>query len=84
MADLRSPSGPRDRLNRFIDRTGDYLAHRKGMLPLLGLAFIVLNGLLGLLAAAVGLDDWFFIRQMCLLQIGVVLALLGILLAWAL
>ncbi|NPA31915.1 MAG: hypothetical protein GXO37_07960 [Chloroflexi bacterium] len=84
MPDPYSSSGLRDRLNRLIDASGEYLAQRKGLLPLLGLALIVLNGLLGLLAAALGWDDFFFIRQMCLLQIGVVLAVLGILLAWAL
>ncbi len=85
MADPRaSRSGARERLNRLIDASGEYLAHRKGMLPLLGLALIVLNGLVGLVAAALGWDDFFFVRQMCLLQMGVLLAVLGVLLAWAL
>ncbi len=81
---MAASSGSRDRLNRLIDASGEYLAHRKGLLPLLGLALIVLNGLLGLLAAALGWDDFFLVRQMCLLQIGVVVAIFGILLAWAL
>ncbi len=81
---MRQPSPLRAFLNRFIDQTGEYLAHRKGMLPLIGLALIVLNGVLGLLAGLLGWGDFFFFRQMCLLQIGVALAVLGILLAWAL
>lgn len=85
MAPLRaSHSSSRDRFNRWIDAAGDYLARHKGMLPLLGVALIVLNGLIGLAAAVLGWDDFLVFRQMCLLQIGVVLAVLGILLAWAL
>ncbi len=84
MSRRSSRTNARDRLNQLIDATGEYLAQRKGMLPLLGLTLILLNGLLGLTAALLGWDDFFFVRQMCLFQIGVVLALLGILLAWAL
>ena len=33
----------RDQLNQLLDKLSDFLAHRKGLLPLLGLGLVILN-----------------------------------------
>jgi len=65
--------------NRFLDRMSDFLARRKGMLPLLGLLLIIAN--LVLEFAAPG--SWLTSADL-LLQLGLITAILGFLLAWAL
>jgi low affinity Fe/Cu permease len=65
--------------NRFLDRMSDFLARRKGMLPLLGLLLIIAN--LVLEFAAPG--SWLASADL-LLQLGLITAILGFLLAWAL
>ena len=67
-----------DALGRLLDRLSNYFATRKGLLPLIGIGLVILNFAvqflpLGWLAAS----DVF-------LHLGVVLALFGFLLAWAL
>ncbi len=69
----------RDSFNAFLDRAADYLAHRKGLLPMVGLALVVVNLLVQWIPGLEGL------AQMNLfLHCGVFLAILGFLLAWAL
>lgn len=66
------------RLNQFLDKLSDFLAHRKGLLPLLGLFFVLLNLLLQFVPSGwLGATDLF-------LHLGVVLAVLGFMLARAL
>ncbi|MEJ2598166.1 MAG: hypothetical protein P8Z00_07510 [Anaerolineales bacterium] len=66
-------------MNLILDRIADFLAHRKGLLPLLGLILVLINAILqffpggGLLA-----------QTNLLLHLGIILAILGFLLAWAL
>jgi hypothetical protein len=65
--------------NRFLDRLSDYLSQRKGLLPLVGVLFVAIN----------------FVMRFCLggswlaesdlfLHFGVIVAIVGFLLAWAL
>ena len=68
-----------DRLNRFVDTMSNYLAHRKGLLPILGLVLIVINLVLQFIPMA----TWLASTNL-LLHIGLILALLGVMLAWAL
>lgn len=68
-----------DQLNRFLDRMSDFLAQRKGLLPLLGLGLIVANLVLEFLAPG----TWLVTTDL-FLQLGLILAILGFLLAWAL
>ena len=65
--------------NRFLDATSEYLAHRKGLLPGLGILFVVINFVLQFLPVS-----GVFIQANVLLHLGIVLAILGIMLAWAL
>ena len=65
--------------NRFLDATSEYLAHRKGLLPGLGILFVVINFVLQFIPVGGVIVD-----ANVLLHLGVVLAILGFMLAWAL
>lgn len=65
--------------NRFLDATSEYLAHRKGLLPGLGILFVMINFVLQFLPVG-----GVFVQANVLLHLGIVLAILGIMLAWAL
>jgi hypothetical protein len=68
-----------DRLNQFLDYLSDYLAHRKGLLPILGILCVLLNGILQFTP----LSGW-VLESNLFLHLGVIIAILGFLLAWAL
>lgn len=62
----------------FLDRVSELFAHRKGLLPLLGLLLVALNFVFRLVPAGwLSTSDLF-------LHLGVILAILGFMLAWAL
>jgi hypothetical protein len=63
-------------MSRVLDAIAQYLAHRKGLLPLLGLFLVVCNLLLRILAP----QAWLSATDL-LLHMGVLLAILGFLLA---
>ena len=65
--------------NRLLDFLSEYLSQRKGLLPLIGIFFVAINGVIQFIPAA----GWFAGTDL-LLHIGVILAILGIMLAWAL
>jgi hypothetical protein len=65
--------------NRFLDKTSEFLAHRKGLLPGLGLLMVVINAGLQFIPGG-----GVFVEANVLLHIGVILAILGFMLAWAL
>ena len=65
--------------SQFLDRMSNYLATRKGLLPLIGIALIILNFILVSL-----LPGWFFTRTNLFLHLGLIVALFGQMLAWAL
>lgn len=67
------------RLNAFLDWASEFLAHRKGLLPMIGIALVIVNAILQFIPAAGWLAD-----TNLLLHLGVVTALTGFLLAWAL
>jgi len=65
-------------LSNLLDRLSDFLAHRKGLLPLIGMLLVVLNFILQLFPAGwVGQTNLF-------LHLGITIAILGFLLARAL
>jgi hypothetical protein len=68
-----------EKLNLILDRMSDFLAHRKGLLPLLGLIMVMINAVLQFLP----ISGW-LVQTNLLLHLGIILAILGILLAWAL
>ncbi len=66
------------RFSRFLDRLSDYFAHRKGLLPMLGIVLVLANFITQFLPLG-----WLASSDL-LLHLGIILAILGILLAWAL
>ena len=66
------------RLNRFLDKISEFLAPRKGLLPILGVVMIAVNFIFRLLP-----ENWVSATDI-FLHLGVILAILGFLLAWAL
>lgn len=65
--------------NHFLDQVSDFLAHRKGLLPLLGMMLIILNAILQFVPG----QGW-LVETDLLLHIGLVLAIFGFLIASAL
>ncbi len=66
-------------MSKMLDVLSEYLARRKGLLPLLGILLIVLN--LGLQIIAPGI--WLATSNLCL-HFGLILAIVGLMLARAL
>lgn len=66
------------RFNRFLDWLSENLAHRKGLLPLVGILLILVNLLLSLFASG-----W-LVETNLLLHLGVIIAIIGFMIAWAL
>ena len=67
------------KISALLDKLSEFLAQRKGLLPLLGLLLVVANGILQFLPGAGWLGE-----TDLLLHLGVIVAILGLLLAWAL
>jgi len=66
-------------MSKLLDHMSEYLAHRKGLLPIIGLILIIINLVLqfiipGNLLATTNL----------LLHIGLIVAIFGLMLSWAL
>jgi len=67
-------------LSRLIDNASDYFAHRKGLLPLLGILLVIINYILPFIF---GLDNVVTASNL-FLHLGVIIAIFGMMLAWAL
>ena len=68
------------RLSRLIDRASDFFARRKGLLPLIGIVLVILNYILPFIF---GLDN-LVTGSNLFLHVGVIIAIFGMMLAWAL
>ena len=66
-------------INNFLDKLSEFLAQRKGLLPMLGILLIAANFILQFIPAA----GWLRETDL-LLHLGAILAILGILIAWSL
>jgi hypothetical protein len=66
-------------LNRFLDFSAEFLARRKGLLPTVGILMVLINFVLQFFPTA----GW-LVEANLFLHLGVILAILGIMLAWAL
>jgi uncharacterized membrane protein len=62
-----------------LDVLSNYLAHRKGLLPITGMIIIVMNLALQFVPGVGWLAE-----SNLLLHVGIILAILGMLMAWAL
>jgi hypothetical protein len=67
-------------LSKFLDQASPFLAHRKGLLPLIGIGFVLLNLVLVLVLPPTS----FLVTSNLFLHIGIIIALFGLMLAWAL
>ena len=67
------------RLSKLVDRASDFFAHRKGLLPLLGILLVIVNYVLPFL---IGLNV--VTQSNLFLHLGVIVAIFGIMLAAAL
>lgn len=67
------------RLNQALDNLSEFLAHRKGLLPILGILLIICNIILQFFPGL----GW-VVQSNLFLHLGVIIAILGVLVAWAL
>jgi hypothetical protein len=65
--------------SKFIDRLSEFFAHRKGLLPLIGMALVFINGIVQFFP-----EIGWLVETNLLLHIGVIVAIIGFLVAWAL
>jgi hypothetical protein len=66
-------------MSKLLDILSEYLARRKGLLPLVGIVFILLNFGLQLIAPGI----WLATSNLCL-HFGLILAIVGLMVARAL
>jgi hypothetical protein len=67
-----------EKLSLILDDTSEFFAHRKGLLPLLGIFFVVLDLFFQIFPVG-----WLTTSNL-FLHIGIILAILGFMFAWAL
>ncbi|MBK8615998.1 MAG: hypothetical protein IPN96_02575 [Anaerolineales bacterium] len=66
-------------MSKFLDRMSEFLAHRKGLLPIIGIAMILLNLILQFI-----LPGNLLTTSNLLLHVGLIISIFGLMLAWAL
>ena len=69
----------KDSFNQFLDTLSEFLAHRKGLLLMIGAGLVILNLFIKVIfpGSLLSASDIF-------LHLGVIIVILGILLGWAL
>ena len=67
-------------LSKLVDDASNYFAHRKGLLPMVGIVLIVINYILLLIFGT----DNIVTASNLFLHLGVIVAIFGLMLAWAL
>jgi hypothetical protein len=66
-------------LNKMLDVLSEFFAHRKGLLPIIGILLILVNGVLQFFPGL----GWVVTANL-FLPLGVIVAIVGFMLAWAL
>ena len=66
-------------LSKLLDWASEYFAHRKGLLPLVGLGLIVVNLILQFV-----FPGTIIVTSNLFLHVGLIIAIFGMTLAWAL
>ena len=66
-------------MSKFLDRISEFLAHRKGLLPIIGLIMILINLILQFV-----LPGGFLATTNLFLHVGLLIAIFGLMLSWAL
>jgi hypothetical protein len=67
-------------LSKLLDHASNYFAHRKGLLPLIGILLVIVNYILPFIF---GLDN-LITGSNLFLHLGVIVAIFGMMLSWAL
>ncbi len=70
-------------MSKLLDWLSEYLAHRKGLLPIIGIVLIAINLVLQFLISPLSPMGW-LVTSNLLLHIGLIAAIFGLMLAWAL
>ncbi len=70
------------RFSHFLDTASNFIAVRKGLLPLIAIGLIAINAILQFIPLAPTIA-WLAHTNL-LLHIGLILAIIGMMLAWAL
>jgi hypothetical protein len=65
-------------LNKALDRVSEYLSSRKGLLPIIGILFILANLIFQFFPL-----NWLSASNL-FLHLGIIIAIVGLMLAWAL
>jgi len=66
-------------MSKFLDLMSEFLAHRKGLLPIIGIFLIVCNLIIQFI-----LPGNILTTSNLFLHIGLIVAIFGLMLAWAL
>ena len=66
-------------LSKLVDKSSNFFAHRKGLLPLIGILLVIVNYILPFIF---GLN--MITGSNLFLHLGVIVAIFGFMLAWAL
>ncbi len=66
-------------MSKFLDRMSEFLAHRKGLLPIIGLILILINLLIQFI-----IPGSFLATSNLFLHLGLIVAIFGLMLSWAL
>lgn len=66
-------------ISKFLDWLSEYLAHRKGLLPLIGIGLVILNYVIQWIIY----PHW-LAQSNLFLHLGIIIAIFGMMLAWAL
>lgn len=66
-------------ISKFLDTISEFLAHRKGLLPIIGIVFIVINLILQFI-----IPGTLLATSNLFMHIGLIVAIFGLMLAWAL
>ena len=68
-------------LSQLVDKASNYFAHRKGLLPLLGILLVIINFILPFIGLSL---DGFLVASNLFLHLGVIVAIFGLILGRAL
>ena len=66
-------------MSKFLDLMSEYLARRKGLLPIIGLSLIILNLIIQFI-----IPGTFLATTNLFLHIGLIVSIFGLMLSWAL
>ena len=67
-----------EQISKILDKASNFFAHRKGLLPLIGILLVLINFIIQFFVPGWVAESNLF------LHIGVIISIIGMMLAWAL